>query len=97
MNLVGIRALNAFENTKYQFISTLITNLVAVALSLVAFTALKPEEVVIGLAVAFALSYWVGLFVTDYLLKRFTLARGRGSCGARLINAKGGRPWGEYP
>ena len=72
MNLVGIRALNAFENTKYQFVSTLITNLVAVALSLLAFTALKPEEVVIGLAVAFALSYWVGLFVTDYLLKRFT-------------------------
>jgi putative peptidoglycan lipid II flippase len=72
MNLVGIRAINAFENTKYQFVSTLITNLVAVALSLVAFTALKPEEVVIGLAVAFALSYWVGLFVTDYLLKRFT-------------------------
>jgi putative peptidoglycan lipid II flippase len=72
MNLVGIRALNAFENTKYQFVSTLITNLVAIALSLFAFTALKPEEVVIGLAVAFALSYWVGLFVTDYLLKRFT-------------------------
>ena len=72
MNLVGIRALNAFENTKYQFFSTLITNLVAIALSLIAFTALKPEEVVIGLAVAFALSYWVGLFVTDYLLKRFT-------------------------
>ncbi|MBM3720639.1 MAG: murein biosynthesis integral membrane protein MurJ [Actinobacteria bacterium] len=72
MNLVGIRALNAFENTKYQFVSTLITNLVAVALSLVAFTALESEEVVIGLAVAFALSYWVGLFVTDYLLKRFT-------------------------
>jgi putative peptidoglycan lipid II flippase len=72
MNLVGIRALNAFENTKYQFISTLITNLVAVALSLIAFNSLKPEEVVIGLAVAFAISYWVGLFVTDCLLKRFT-------------------------
>jgi putative peptidoglycan lipid II flippase len=72
MNLVGIRALNAFENTKYQFISTLITNLVAIALSLIAFALLKPEEVVIGLAVAFAISYWVGLFVTDYLLRRFT-------------------------
>jgi putative peptidoglycan lipid II flippase len=72
MNLVGIRALNAFENTKYQFVSTLITNLVAIALSLIAFATLSPEEVVIGLAVAFAISYWVGLFVTDYLLKRFT-------------------------
>jgi putative peptidoglycan lipid II flippase len=72
MNLVGIRALNAFENTKYQFVSTLITNLVAIGFSLIAFTVLKPEEVVIGLAVAFAISYWVGLFVADYLLKRFT-------------------------
>ena len=72
MNLVGIRALNAFENTKYQFVSTLITNLVAIGFSLVAFSILKPEEVVIGLAIAFAISYWVGLFVTDYLLKRFT-------------------------
>ena len=71
MNLVGIRALNAFENTKFQFVSTLITNLIAIVLSLAAFFILKPEEVVIGLAVAFAFSYWIGLFVTDYLLKRF--------------------------
>lgn len=72
MNLVGIRALNAYENTRYQFVSTLITNIVAIALSILAFFLLKPEEVVIGLAVAFALSYWVGLFVTDLLLRRFT-------------------------
>ena len=71
MNLVGIRALNAFENTRYQFFSTLITNLVAIIFSLVAFYLLDPEEVVIGLAVAFAISYWVGLFVTDYLLSKF--------------------------
>lgn len=72
INLVGIRALNAFENTRYQFISTLITNLIAITLSIFAYFLLKPEEVVIGLAVAFALSYWVGLFVTDLLLRRFT-------------------------
>ena len=50
----------------------MITNIVAIALSILAFFLLKPEEVVIGLAVAFALSYWVGLFVTDLLLRRFT-------------------------
>ncbi|MFM7542916.1 MAG: murein biosynthesis integral membrane protein MurJ [Actinomycetales bacterium] len=72
MNLVGIRALNAFENTKYQFISTLITNIVAVAASLIFFAIWQPERVVIGLAIAFAISYWVGLFVTDALLARFT-------------------------
>lgn len=71
MNLVGIRALNAFENTRYQFVSTLITNIVAIALSIFAFLSLNPENVVIGLATSFALSYWVGLFVTDFLLKRF--------------------------
>lgn len=72
MNLVGIRALNAYENTKYQFFSTLITNLIAISLSVVLYSLLKPEEVVIGLAVAFAVSYWIGLFVTDFLLRRFT-------------------------
>jgi putative peptidoglycan lipid II flippase len=71
MNLVGIRALNAYENTRYQFLSTLVTNIVVVIGSLVAFFILDPEQVVIGLAVAFAISYWVGLFVTDYLLARF--------------------------
>lgn len=79
MNLVGIRALNAYENTRYQFFSTLVTNIVAIALSVIAFFILKPEDVVIGLALAFAISYWVGLFVTDYLLAKyihnFTLSR----------------------
>jgi len=72
MNLVGIRALNAYENTKYQFLSTLVTNIVAVAASIIFFIFWRPEEVVIGLAIAFAISYWVGLFVTDALLARFT-------------------------
>ena len=72
MNLVGIRVLNAFENTRYQFISTLITNLFAIIASLIFFTFWKPEQVVIGLAFAFAISYWVGLFVTDTLLAKFT-------------------------
>ncbi|MBU6164181.1 MAG: murein biosynthesis integral membrane protein MurJ [Actinomycetales bacterium] len=72
MNLVGIRVLNAFENTRYQFISTLITNLFAIIASLIFFIFWKPEQVVIGLAFAFAISYWVGLFVTDTLLAKFT-------------------------
>lgn len=71
MNLVGIRALNAFENTRYQFYSTLITNLVTVGISIAVFFMLKPKDVVIGLAVAFAISYWVGLFVTDFLLVKY--------------------------
>lgn len=71
MNLVGIRALNAFENTKYQFFSTLVTNIVAIALSLLAFKLLDPADVVVGLAIAFAISYWLGLFVTDFLLSKF--------------------------
>jgi putative peptidoglycan lipid II flippase len=71
MNLVGIRALNAYENTRYQFFSTLLTNIVAILLSILAFFILDPEDVVIGLAVAFAISYWAGLFVTDFLLSKY--------------------------
>ena len=68
---VGIRALNAYENTRYQFFSTLVTNIVAMILSVLAFLFLEPEDVVIGLAIAFAISYWVGLFVTDFLLSKY--------------------------
>jgi putative peptidoglycan lipid II flippase len=71
MNLVGIRALNAYENTRYQFFSTLLTNIVAILLSILAFFILDPEDVVIGLAVAFAISYWAGLFATDFLLSKY--------------------------
>jgi putative peptidoglycan lipid II flippase len=71
MNLVGIRALNAFENTRYQFFSTLLTNIVAILLSILAFFILDPEDVVVGLAMAFAISYWVGLFLTDFLLSKY--------------------------
>lgn len=72
MNLVGIRALNAYENTRSQFYTTLLTNLVAIIFSLASFLYLSPEKVVIGLAYSFAISYWVGLFFTDLLLKRYT-------------------------
>ncbi|MFM8751834.1 MAG: murein biosynthesis integral membrane protein MurJ [Actinomycetota bacterium] len=72
INLVLIRGLNAFENTKYQVISNLIINLVAVALSLIAYTNLEARSVSVGLALAFTASYWIGIIVTYVLLKKFT-------------------------
>lgn len=74
MSLVGIRALNAFENTRYQFFATLFNNVIAIGVSIAAFFVLDPEDVVIGLAIAFTASYWVSLFATDLLLRRYTRA-----------------------
>ncbi|MEY3430963.1 MAG: hypothetical protein RJB30_895, partial [Actinomycetota bacterium] len=72
INLVGIRALNAFENTKFQFITTLINNLLSVGLSILSFVIFDPEDVVIALAWAFTISYWISVLVTDLLLSKFT-------------------------
>ena len=61
INLVFIRGLNAFENTKYQVLSNLVINTVAVALSLVAYITMESRSVTVGLALAFTLSYWRGI------------------------------------
>ena len=72
INLVFIRGLNAFENTKYQVLSNLVINAVAIALSLVAYVNMEARSVTLGLALAFTASYWCGIIVTYFLLKRFT-------------------------
>ena len=72
INLVFIRGLNAFENTKYQVLSNLVINIVAVVLSLVAYVNMEARSVTLGLALAFTASYWFGIIVTYFLLKRFT-------------------------
>jgi len=79
INLVLIRGLNAFENTKYQVLSNLIINSVAVTLSLIAYANMEPRSVTLGLALAFTASYWSGIVVTYFLLRKYTgpLALGR--------------------
>ena len=79
INLVLIRGLNAFENTKYQVLSNLIINCVAVTLSLIAYVNMEPRSVTLGLALAFTASYWSGIVVTYFLLRKYTgaLALGR--------------------
>lgn len=72
INLVLIRGLNAFENTKYQVISNLVINLVAMIISVIAAINLEARSVTVGLGIAFTASYWVGIFVTYFLLKRYT-------------------------
>ena len=72
INLVFIRGLNAFENTKFQVLSNLVINAVAVALSLVAYMTMEARSVTLGLALAFTASYWCGIVATYFLLKRFT-------------------------
>ena len=72
INLVLIRGLNAFENTKYQVISNVVINVVAVGLSLIAYFSLDSADATYGLALAFTASYWLGIIATYFLTKRYT-------------------------
>ena len=72
INLVLIRGLNAFENTKYQVTSNLVINLVALTVSTWAFLNLDVVDITVGLGVALAISYWVGIVCTYYLLRRYS-------------------------
>ena len=72
INLVLIRGLNAFENTKYQVISNLVINLVALTISLWAFLNLDVADITVGLGAALAISYWVGIVCTYYLLRKYS-------------------------
>ena len=70
INLILIRGFNAFEDTKTQVLSILIINIISSGLSYLFLEILKSDQVTIGLGLAFALSYIVGLFVTISLLKK---------------------------
>jgi putative peptidoglycan lipid II flippase len=70
INLVLIRGFNAFEDTKTQVVSILIINIISSALSYLFLATLKSEFVTIGLGLAFAISYILGLFVTIALLRK---------------------------
>ena len=79
INLVLIRGLNAFENTKYQVISNLVVNLIAVGLSVVSYLKMEARSVTVGLGIAFTASYWVEIFVTYLLLRKYIGAMALGS------------------
>ena len=70
INLILIRGFNAFEDTKTQVLSILIINIISSALSYFFLEILKSDQVTIGLGIAFAVSYIIGLFVTISLLKK---------------------------
>jgi putative peptidoglycan lipid II flippase len=72
INLVLIRGLNAFENTKYQVISNLVINLIAITISIWAFLNLDVVDITVGLGAALAISYWVGIVCTYYLLRKYS-------------------------
>jgi len=73
LNLIFIRALNAFENTKYQTISNFGINTIAGFFSFLAFIFLPIELKMIGIAGAFSISYILGVFITFYCLKTYLL------------------------
>jgi putative peptidoglycan lipid II flippase len=71
INLIFIRGLNAFDNTKSQVLSNIVVNVVAVALSIIAYINMEPRSVTLGLALAFTVSYWSGIVASYLLLKRY--------------------------
>jgi putative peptidoglycan lipid II flippase len=71
LNLIFIRALNAFENTKLQTISNFAINTIAALLSFLAYLILPLEWKMVGIALAFTASYFLGIFITFSLLKRY--------------------------
>ena len=73
INLIAIRALNAFENVKLQVLSNAIMNVIAVVVSIVVAFALPPQWVTVGLAGAWAISYFFGAWNTIYLLRRYEI------------------------
>ena len=72
INLIFIRGLNAFDNTKSQVISNIVVNVVATGFSLIAYFTMEPRSVTLGLALALTLSYWCGVVASYLLLKRYT-------------------------
>ena len=72
INIILVRAFNAFEDTRTQVPSILFINLIAVALSYLALFTLPYEWVTVGLGGAFSISYLIGLPYTLHLLKRHT-------------------------
>ena len=72
INIILVRAFNAFEDTKTQVPSILFINLISVGLSYLLLFTLPSKWVTVGLAAAFSISYLVGLPYTLHLLKRHT-------------------------
>jgi putative peptidoglycan lipid II flippase len=70
INIILVRGLNAFEDTKTQVVSILIINLVAVALSYIFLNTVKHEYVTVCLGLAFSISYLVGIVITLNLIKK---------------------------
>jgi putative peptidoglycan lipid II flippase len=71
LNLIGLRALNAYENVKLQVWSNLFMNMVAVLISFAAYFVLPAKWVTVGLAGALSASYFIGAWITFRLLHRY--------------------------
>lgn len=71
LNMIFTRSLNAFENTRYQVVANTVINLIAISLSFLAYSILEIQWKTFGMAIAFSISYFIGVFVTYRGLRRF--------------------------
>jgi len=72
INIILVRAFNAFEDTRTQVLSILVINIISVALSYIFLAVLDYKWVTVGLGGAFSISYILGLFITLALLGKHT-------------------------
>jgi len=70
INIILVRCLNAFEDTKTQVISISIINVIAVGLSYIFLNTVNHEYVTVCLGFAFSISYLVGIVITLNLMKK---------------------------
>lgn len=72
INIILVRAFNAFEDTRTQVLSILFINIISVVLSYLSLAILQYKWVTVGLGLAFSISYILGLFLTLALLGKHT-------------------------
>ena len=71
LNMIFTRSLNAFENTKFQVFANAVINLVAIGLSLLAYSILEIQWKTFGMAISFSFSYLVGVSITYFGLRKY--------------------------
>jgi len=70
INLVLLRGFNAFEDMKSQVLVNLIMNFISVLFSYIAVATLKPQWVTVGLAGIFTIHYFIGIFISLFLIRK---------------------------
>lgn len=70
VNLILLRAFNAFEDIKTPVVINLVMNLISIILSIIVGFYIDPYWVTFGLALIFTFHYFIGISISSVLLRR---------------------------